>query len=180
MHKKWEKQGDGAMMLVTTTSKILAKYKKKMPPGATLNSIGSAFPELSLIAMMADSSKPAPGCVQLAFKDHIKRGFLENTETIIGRGGPESEAAKAARKAIMQSQVGLAPEPLLGGKTLGKVIDPFRPSFTGEVVINNDLKVSDVIEGIYMNLSGALRASISPEEFKRFLSHSIDQPVAKG
>ena len=66
----------------------------------------------------------------------------------------------------MKSQVGLAPEPLLGGKTLGKVIEPFRPSFLGEVVINNDLKVSDVIEGIYMNLSGSLRASTSPEEFK--------------
>ena len=70
-YAKFAKQGTGAQQFVKTASGILKKYTGKMPAGATLNSIAAALPELSLLAMVSDSTKPAPGCAQLAFKEDI-------------------------------------------------------------------------------------------------------------
>ena len=83
-HHKIGRQGDGTKQFVGVVALLIEKYKDSMYPGATLNSVGSSCPELSVLAMLSDSTKPAPGVAQIGFTESIKAGLIARTSQIRG------------------------------------------------------------------------------------------------
>ena len=86
-HAKFSKHGEGSQRLIRSASEVIKAYAHRMPVGGTLNSISSALPEIGLLAMLADSTKPAASCSQLNFREEVKLGLLQHTESEIGFPG---------------------------------------------------------------------------------------------
>ncbi|OLQ13791.1 hypothetical protein AK812_SmicGene2156 [Symbiodinium microadriaticum] len=121
-HRKFSSQGSGTKTLVGVVAIMVEVNKRNMPPGASLNSLAAAFPELGLLTMLSDSAKPAPAVAQMNFRREIKLGLMAKTTGIMGSGPKEAE--EAAKRGILASKIGSASKPLFGGSTFLKVIDP--------------------------------------------------------
>ena len=148
-HPKYSKHGEGSQKLINCASEIIKEYSTKMPAGATLNSVSSALPEVGLVSMLADSTKPAASCSQMKIKDEIKAGLLQHTDSLIGGG--KVEAATAAKAARMKSDIGSSSNPLCGGQVLAAAIDPFRKLFKEEPTIKRNCALSSAIEQIFVH-----------------------------
>ena len=79
-HRKFSKQGQGTQAFVGVVANLNNDHSSRMPPGGTLNALGSSFPEIGILSMLADSSKPAPGVAQICFKVEVKEGLMAKTE----------------------------------------------------------------------------------------------------
>ena len=81
-HKKFNKQGEGTKAMVLAAHTVIQKHLRLDAPWRYTQQYRFALPELSLLAMVADNSKPAPGCAQLAFSKDLKLGLLNHTPKV--------------------------------------------------------------------------------------------------
>ena len=103
-HRKFGKQGSGTQTFVVVVANLVTVHRGKMPPGATLNSLGSALPEIGILAMLSDASKPAPGVAQICFREEVKEGLMAKTTSLIGSGNREAEARTPDRSFSLPQQ----------------------------------------------------------------------------
>lgn len=85
------------------------------------------MPEFALITLIADSSRPSPGILQLNLLPGIKESARAKFKSQIGsvalRGREENkEATRSATAAQDRSHVGSSSDPLFGKKEFGQVV----------------------------------------------------------
>ena len=83
-HKKYTKQGQALQAIVKETARSNDMIARKPPAGFSNNAAASAFPEIGLLTLMSDRSRPAPSVAQPCWSRPVKEGLLLKVEQIIG------------------------------------------------------------------------------------------------
>ena len=133
-HAKHSKQGPDLQSMTISSAIGVSKLGKEGSnriPGFTINSAAAAVPEIALVMLMSDRSKPAPAVAQLHFTREVKSGLLLKADQMISgaklKNNKDNAAAEqSAKNQILSSDIGSSTNPIHGshGSTHPRTMSP--------------------------------------------------------